>query len=226
MPMLPGYEDIRRTVQRAFDEEAVVMRRLDVLLTDPEWQLWLLRMLPSAWFGLVDLTDHNPFVMYELGLAHACRIPTILVVNARNAKVTATVAGSPFLTYSDANFDGFREALRGCIRSAVDVIHRQGSQRLSFAQVGHSTCHRIAEDLRKRYESESGSVVEAVAYEEFVTRLDVADGRGELCPGLGHPREFEAGLLPRILGKADDVRVMTTINGWLRSLPRGVAAVA
>jgi hypothetical protein len=73
MPMLAGYEDIRACVATSAAEARLTMNRLEVELPDPDWLNWVALSISSCDFVVVDLSDHNPFVMYELGLTHAAK---------------------------------------------------------------------------------------------------------------------------------------------------------
>jgi hypothetical protein len=84
MPMLEGYERIRAVVASAVKGSGALMSRLETALPDSEWQYWLLDAVERADLLLVDVTDHNPFVMYELGLAHHRMLPAIFIVNQAN----------------------------------------------------------------------------------------------------------------------------------------------
>jgi hypothetical protein len=98
MPMLLGYEGVRAAVRQAVELSGAVMRRLEDLLPDPEWQLWVTRAIEAADVVIAGVTDNNAFVMYELGVAHARRARTVLIVNRRNGSIPATVKGSYFVS--------------------------------------------------------------------------------------------------------------------------------
>jgi hypothetical protein len=222
MPMLPGYEAIRATVARAVERAGFDLRRLEVLLSDPEWQLWLLDALPQAAFALVDVTDHNPFVMYELGLAHSRRVPAILCMNARNPSVTATVLGSPFLPYEDEGLEATEAALVRWMTLQAEV-----------AQVSAASRQELADDVRyatglalvERFCADAGVWVQVVSRDEFRLRCRVAEGRGDLRLTAGHPQWLALQLLPRMVQNADDTALMRALVAWsLSSGPVGVLA--
>jgi hypothetical protein len=111
MPMLPGYEDIRACVATSAAEAGLTMNRLEVELPDPDWLNWVALSISSCDFVVVDLSDHNPFVMYELGLTHAAKKPTIYILNETNTQATATISGSYFLPYNIKRLDVFAQHL-------------------------------------------------------------------------------------------------------------------
>jgi hypothetical protein len=75
------------------------MRRLEGEIPDSAWHLWLLDSIGAADLALVDLTGHNPFVMYEQGNINNRQIPTGFIVNAADRRVPATVRGAAFIPY-------------------------------------------------------------------------------------------------------------------------------
>ena len=130
MPMLAGYERVRDAVARAVAGAGVSLRRLEQALPDAEWQCWLVHSIRTASFVVADVTDHNPFVMYELGLAHGRELPTLLIVDSKHERIPATVLGSPFLTYNNCDLDRFEEELTAWIVTTADTL-RLPSRQLS-----------------------------------------------------------------------------------------------
>ena len=218
MPMLAGYEAIRATVADAIGDAGLRMTRLEEVLPDPEWQWWLLAAMPSAVCGLVDITDHNPFVMYELGLAHSRRLPTLLIVDARNERVSATVLGTPFLPYDRARLDSYRPTLTAWLRILADSS-AAGSPNAAEGQLLDSAqSYSIASRLLGRFKEHVGEPIDAVSRAEFDTRLLVAEGRGECSPRSLNQRVLAFHLLPRIIRAADEVRIMSAVVDWVASL--------
>ena len=215
MPMLPGYEPIRETVKRAIERSGIVMRRLEVALTDAEWQFWLIATLPSASFAVVDVTDHNPFVMYELGLAHNRLLPSLLIVDARNERVPATVLGSPFLPYDGTAPHTCLEALArwiGATALACRAPAENGQARIDSGSSFETALH-----LLERFRPHSPTGVEAVSREEFTTRMLVAEGRGDVIPPAADAERLAIHLLPRLIRHTDDVAVMRAVQQWIGS---------
>jgi hypothetical protein len=221
MPMLAGYERIRDTVKCAIERSGLAMRRLEVALTDAEWQWWLIANLPSAALAVVDVTDHNPFVMYELGLAHNRLLPALLIVDARNERVPATVLGSPFLPYDGRAPDTALGALSSWIVETAAACRARPEQMLP---IDDDRGYEIAVSFLQDFRGRSALSVEAVSREEFVTRMRVAEGRGELvAPAAGG---LALQLLPRIIRHADDVHVMSAVRQWARACASAAAAAS
>ena len=214
MPMLAGYEEIRDTVAKAIADAGLQMKRLELGLTDPEWQWWLLANLPSAACALVDITDHNPFVMYELGLTHSRRLPTLLIVDARNERVPATVLGTPFVPYDGTRLGSYRQTLASWLALVAETSAHGSFNATATRTFELDESYLLASRLLDRFSQDVGLPVEAVTRDEFETRLMVAEGRGEAWPRSGHPRLLAFQLLPRIVRAADEVRIMAALVEW------------
>jgi hypothetical protein len=198
MPMLAGFEAPRAGVARGVRASGMVMLRLEELMPDAEWQQWLIHTLPRASVVLADVTDHNPFVMYELGLAHARRLPTLLIVDSRNKRVSATVLGTPFLPYDIDDLAAFERKLATAIARLVT-----GST--------YSPSYEYALSLAESFSAATGLEVDTVSRREFATRLDVATQRGDL-PLTGSGQVLY--LLARAVKNADDVGLMRLLWEW------------
>src|SRR5687768_13131946 len=105
MPMYAGFEEIRAAVARTVQDAGFEMCRLEVEIQDSAWHLWLMASAAAADIVLVDLTGHNPFVMYELGYVHHRQLPTAFIVNARDKQIPATVRGAVCTAYGGDSAD-------------------------------------------------------------------------------------------------------------------------
>ena len=221
MPMLAGYERIRDTVKGAIDRSGLAMRRLEVALTDAEWQWWLIANLPAAALAVVDVTDHNPFVMYELGLAHNRLLPALLIVDDRNERVPATVLGSPFLSYDGRAPHTALDELSSWVVETAAACHEQPDQTV---RIDDGSRYDIAVNLLEDFRRGAPLSVEAVSRDEFATRMRVAEGRGEVVAPAAAGERLALQLLPRIIRHSDDVRAMRAVRQWIRTSASTVAA--
>lgn len=75
--------------------------------------------LTTADVVIADLTGSNPNVYFELGIARARNIPTILVMDNRDdAKLPFDVAGAPVIFYDDKTLS----AAESSVAKAVDRL--------------------------------------------------------------------------------------------------------
>ena len=215
MPMLPGYEEIRAAVQRAIELAGAVMRRLEDLLPDAEWQLWVTRSVETADIVLADVTDNNPFVMYELGVAHAHRTPTLLIINRRNGTVPATVKGSFFLSYSDDHLQEFVSRLACAIRRNLRLSWHS-DLKMPAAELYSKTLRLLAS--RPAHFTMD---LEPVTVDEFSTFIEVGLRRGEI-PVLDRDMRNAADiLLARLVNGSDSCKVMDLIELYARQYLKG-----
>jgi predicted nucleotide-binding protein len=68
--------------------------------------------ITEADFLVVDITRQNPNVMYELGLAHGMRKPTILIQSTEGTtSFPSDLAGWLYVSYDPSNFRQFTDYL-------------------------------------------------------------------------------------------------------------------
>jgi nucleoside 2-deoxyribosyltransferase len=61
---------------------------------------------------IVDLTESNPNVMYEMGFAHALRKPVLPIVQQRIGHVPSDIAGYLYLVYDPSEPDELRHNIQ------------------------------------------------------------------------------------------------------------------
>ena len=71
---------------------------------------------------IVDVSRHNPNVMYELGFAHALRKPTIMIVSKDAARQVPTdLAGYLYIAYDESNLSSLYDNIsRFAVRLAKE----------------------------------------------------------------------------------------------------------
>jgi hypothetical protein len=216
MPMLAGYEGVRAVVARAVAAAGASMSRLEEILPDPDWQYWLVEAVSRADLVLADVTDHNAFVMYELGLAHQRGLPAVLIVSERNERVPATVLGSPFLPYDGEHLDRFEDELAAAIEAVAGQLPASGAEALGTPSAGAiARWYEEALGLLALFNAETSVPAEAVAPEEFAVRLRVASRRGAHPPSRGGDASLPWYLLPRVIRDADRVETMRRLVEWV-----------
>jgi hypothetical protein len=75
--------------------------------------------IQSSDLVVADISGQNPNVMYELGVAHGLRKPTLLLVSQEVGRVPSDLAGILFLVYDPANLSGLRNRLRNEVKHMV-----------------------------------------------------------------------------------------------------------
>ena len=186
------------------------MRRLEKELPDSDWHHWLIEALDTASFVLADLTDHNPFVTYELGLAHSRRLPTMLILDSRNDRISPTVRGSMFLPYDNDALAPFEHRLGRWTTSTLLDLKRAPSNGDS---ISYERALGLFEELRKH----SPMPTAPVTAEEYGTRLLVAQGRGDHLRVGSEAASAAWYLLSHVMRDSDKTATMSAIEEWTRS---------
>jgi nucleoside 2-deoxyribosyltransferase len=76
--------------------------------------------LSSADIVVADLTGSNPNVLYELGLARALNIPTILIMDRKAEGALPTdLAGSQIIFYDDADLSAMETRVTKAVERLV-----------------------------------------------------------------------------------------------------------
>ncbi len=208
MPMYAGFETIRACVASAVESAGLQMHRLESEVSDTNWHVWLLDSIANANLVLADVTDHNPFVMYELGLAHQSRIPSIAIIRNEENKIPATLNGSPYLTYGE-DCNELLPRLSSSLKDANNQKHR-GSE----ARVSYEDALRVAVSFERAF----GGAIEFVDSDEYNARVSVSVRRG--CHPHGKVCDSRAGvrfLVATVVRESGDVGVMAAINDWAES---------
>jgi hypothetical protein len=227
MPMYAGFEEVRAKVAAAVALAGFEMCRLEVEIADSAWHLWLLDAVERADAVLVDLTDHNPFVMYELGYAHRRQLPTTFIVRAGEERVPATVRGAVCIPYGDG-CEGFERTLVDeLLQTRRAVAHRQRvvvsgsaaaapSSPITDAEIHglYLAAAALAEEIGRAIPRPFAAVDE----HEFRARLTVAVRRGAPDPRTLPPGAATRALLSLFFEHSDRVDVMRTIGEWSVSL--------
>jgi hypothetical protein len=211
MPMLAGFESIRASVAHAVEEAGLEMLRLEVEIEDSAWHAWLLDALERADVVLADLTDHNAYVMYELGCAHQRGLPVCCIVDARNGRITSSVRGCPFIPYGDGQA-GFESMVSEDLRQLLGAAGpwQPGSEI-------DSMLHE-ADELADAFDRTRGDAFARVPAEVFASRMVVAARRGHPDPRRMTVSARARHLLAWRLAESERVDVMQALGHWSASL--------
>jgi nucleoside 2-deoxyribosyltransferase len=92
------------------------------LLEEPRTEFaWLpLRAMDSADLLIADVSRKDPSVMYEIGLAHARRKPTIIITSTEEESIPSILAGFSYLVYDPKNLGEFENALTRHVSKFVE----------------------------------------------------------------------------------------------------------
>jgi hypothetical protein len=213
MPMYVGFEEIRACVGRAVEGADMEMWRLEGEIADSAWHLWLLDSAEASDMVLVDLTHHNPFVMYELGYVHYRRLPTLFIMNASEPRLPATVRGAVCTVYGDEyeHFEGdLTEHLRQLHSARLNITKARYNRSLTAATELYRMAMSAADDL----DVAIGCRLSRVDESEFRRRLGVSGRRGDPDPVCLTGRAQARHLVTLLLENSDRVEVIQAICAW------------
>jgi hypothetical protein len=112
-PLDPQGQIVRETVVDALEEIGVGTFRLDNLSPGARWADAISRAIQAADLIFVDITHHNPNILYELGYAHALRKRTIILVNAQSGTLLPSdLQGFFYIPYDSGDLVRLREDVR------------------------------------------------------------------------------------------------------------------
>ncbi len=88
----------------------------------PKLQYAILKGIQSSDFVVADVSQQNPNVMYEIGLAQGMKKPTILLVSRKSKGIPADLEGSLFVVYDSERPESLREALSWRLKQSVGEL--------------------------------------------------------------------------------------------------------
>lgn len=215
MPMYSGFEEVRAEVVHALRQGGFAVVRLEAEIPDSAWHLWLLDAVDRCDVALVDLTDHNPFVTYELGCVHQRRLPAALILNGREPRLPATVRGAVCTPYGEG-CPHFKEDIVDHLRQLHFARTKADDIPLAALAPTSSELYRTAIATSDVFIGATGLDLVRVDELEFRTRLTVAERRGAPDPRVLMGRTATRTLLSLVLEDSDRVDVMQAICGWER----------
>ena len=146
-----------------------------------------------------DLTETNPNVFFELGIAYAAQKPMILLAQEAAEKIPVDLRPFEYIRY-DLGEDA---KLLGQIDKALAGLFEQRFQDL-YA--------RALPELKK-FRKATGVAAPAVDLQEFRRRV-VRDERAAGMPDSGSAADLMRFLLPRLLD-SNEIDLLQKLNGWL-----------
>jgi nucleoside 2-deoxyribosyltransferase len=119
-PWDPDSQQLRDTIAatlRDFGVEVIELRG-----SGPELQYAILKGIQSSDFVVADVSQQNPNVMYEIGLAQGMKKPTILLISLNSKGIPFDLEGSLFVVYDSERPESLREALSWRLKQSVGEL--------------------------------------------------------------------------------------------------------
>jgi hypothetical protein len=147
-----------------------------------------------------DISGLNPNVFYELGIAHAKRIPMILMTSDKLDSVPTDLKGHEFIVYDMEHPDELVCKLDNAIKNMFE-----GKYQIYY---------KDAEELLKKFNAYYKSSYSKVSRDEFKTRIR-RDQAIQRIPNQKDGYAYAAFLLPNILENPSSREVMRCVKDWL-----------
>ncbi|MGH9430468.1 MAG: hypothetical protein ACRD3T_02890 [Terriglobia bacterium] len=113
-PWEPASNQLRETITRTLRESDIEV--LEPRMSTSSLPYAITRGIESSDFVVADVSQQNPNVMYELGLAHGLKKPTILLVDRKSNAIPSDLVGSLFVVYDSEDPDSLQDTLRRRLR--------------------------------------------------------------------------------------------------------------
>jgi nucleoside 2-deoxyribosyltransferase len=113
-------EQVLHSLRGALEEIGVDVFRLDNIRPGASWANAVTDAIRSSDFIVADVTRQNPNVYYELGLAHALRKPTILLMSSESgSRLPSDLSGFNYIVYEPDNLHELTERVKHTARAFV-----------------------------------------------------------------------------------------------------------
>jgi hypothetical protein len=125
LPREAAYEKLKTFLSDELQNHGVRVLQLDEMI--PSGAMWanaISEAIQTTDLVVVDITNANSNLMYELGYVHALKKPTILLINSTSARrLPSDLEGFQYFAYDPKEFDvlrkPFERLLRGYLKEAA-----------------------------------------------------------------------------------------------------------
>ncbi len=125
LPFGEAHDPLREFVSQALMHEGVQVFRLDKIEPGTIWVNEITDAIRRADFVVVDITNANPNVMYELGYVHALRKPTIMLAESEAIRsLPSDLLGFQLLAYDKHDLEALKRPLARFLREYAREGHR------------------------------------------------------------------------------------------------------
>jgi len=119
-PWDPNFQQLRDIVSDTLRQFGIEV--IELPYSGPSLQYAIVKGIQSSDFVVADVSQQNPNVMYELGLAQGMKKPTILLVSRNSKGIPSDLEGSLFVVYDSEHPDSLREALGWRLKQSVGEL--------------------------------------------------------------------------------------------------------
>jgi len=117
--------EVRETVRKGLQDLGLEVVRFDQLPAGAQSANAFIDAVRTSDFIVADMTEKNPNVYYELGIAHGLRKPTILIVSYRsNDSIPSDLSGFQYVVYDPENLDALSHSLKNAAQAFLTKEQR------------------------------------------------------------------------------------------------------
>ncbi|MCB1906121.1 MAG: hypothetical protein KDH15_02030 [Rhodocyclaceae bacterium] len=200
MPFRPELNFVYLYLQRYLeDRHGLTVRRGDTSVLTKALMDKVETEIRAADVIVGDITDANPNVFYELGIARALGKPVLFMTQQAPESAPVDLRQFEFIHYDLAR----EHELLTRLDNAIGHILGQGYEGLFDDAV----------ELLRQFNAQTGSNYLATSAEEFQARVI----RGERLEGIPEREEaaYPEFLLPKIVAESTDIGVIRKMDRWL-----------
>ena len=107
---------IKKVVENALREIAATVLQVDSSHPGAEWVNAVTAAIKAANLIFVDISGHDPNLMYELGYAHALRQPTVLIKSIEEKPPPTNLQNHLYIPYDPANLEQLKNEIKQNVR--------------------------------------------------------------------------------------------------------------
>jgi hypothetical protein len=123
IPFKREFDDVSKKVKEVFKKKKINVRRIDDRFANTALLCEICNLIQESKFFIADISELNPNVFFELGLAHGLsRI--VIIINDKNAKIPADISAPIRIIYDRKCLTDFSKELLQKIRD-VKILEYQ-----------------------------------------------------------------------------------------------------
>lgn len=118
VPFDDDWKDIQDTIKQALEKMGVEPLSVDEIVEPgAAWANKVNDAIRESDFIFIDLSKQNPFVIYELGIAHGLRKPTFLMLSTKSKHgLPSYLAGNQYIAYDPDDLKGLSQQVQRMTR--------------------------------------------------------------------------------------------------------------
>lgn len=195
------YNYLKIYLEREFDD--LTVERGDTHKESESILEKLKRQIQKTDFVIGDLTDNNPNVLFELGLAEAWKKPKILITSNKPEEAPVNIRLYEAIPYTSPNHLDFLDNLKNAVKNIIAKIEK------------YNDLYSRATDLLasfNQYEQDTALSYTATRFDDFRARVEVYEKQYGLLPE-DDERTMAYNLLRMII--EDPPTALENINEWM-----------